>query len=476
MNLVEDKIVHLLTGKHNLFEVSVDELQAISDEQPFFSVAQLLLTQKMKQVNHPGFVQQLQKTALFFPNIFWLDKHLQESSTQSSFPVTSTPTATPSPSYTSEQPSYIHTPKPEPPGPLPAIPEATASPSYYNNREEEDLNPIVAQYGQSSATPMEPTPAESFVTAALDEPVTEQKTAEPVAAAWEEPAVHIAETQPEQEVIPAPVTEITQESSMEPIPAVEVTAPVWNYTAPTIELVDEHTTESIEVIAQPVTAPFVAPELEAAAAPPVNDVTIEQEPPVSVIAPDTQEQAAEYEHSIKESFATTINDAPAIDEDNLPVDALGETDDAGVPNMRLAEMMQQQAATFHKPIAENETLAIESEPYHTIDYFASQGIKAEGAEDGLAKKVRKFTDWLKQMKKVAPQPSDLGTDAELEKVVHGIAATSIEAKEVVTEAMADVLVKQGKIDKAVLLYSKLSFLNPDKTAYFAGKIIELKGN
>ena len=37
------------------------------------------------------------------------------------------------------------------------------------------------------------------------------------------------------------------------------------------------------------------------------------------------------------------------------------------------------------------------------------------------------------------------------------------------------LEKQGKLDKAIQLYIKLSFLNTDKSAYFATKIQQLKG-
>jgi hypothetical protein len=44
-----------------------------------------------------------------------------------------------------------------------------------------------------------------------------------------------------------------------------------------------------------------------------------------------------------------------------------------------------------------------------------------------------------------------------------------------TETMAEVLAKQGQIDKAIQLYIKLSFSNPEKTAYFADKIQQLKG-
>ena len=78
------------------------------------------------------------------------------------------------------------------------------------------------------------------------------------------------------------------------------------------------------------------------------------------------------------------------------------------------------------------------------------------------------------MKRVTPQPSDLGTDSETEQMIQEIAATSNEAKDIVTEAMAEVLIKQGKFGKAILLYQKLSFLNPNKSAYFANKIEHLK--
>ncbi|SOD79133.1 hypothetical protein [Spirosoma fluviale] len=44
----------------------------------------------------------------------------------------------------------------------------------------------------------------------------------------------------------------------------------------------------------------------------------------------------------------------------------------------------------------------------------------------------------------------------------------------VTESFAKILEKQGKIDKAIEIYKKLIVKNPEKTAYFAAKISELK--
>jgi pentatricopeptide repeat protein len=90
--------------------------------------------------------------------------------------------------------------------------------------------------------------------------------------------------------------------------------------------------------------------------------------------------------------------------------------------------------------------------------------------------VKKFTDWLKQIKRVNENPSDLGTDIETERLIEKIAQSSNETKDVITETMAEVLVKQGKLEKAIQLYQKLSFLDPSKTTYFAAKINELKGS
>jgi hypothetical protein len=56
-----------------------------------------------------------------------------------------------------------------------------------------------------------------------------------------------------------------------------------------------------------------------------------------------------------------------------------------------------------------------------------------------------------------------------------MAEHSNENEEIATEAMAEVLIKQGKPEQAIQIYEKLSFINPSKSAYFAAKIEELKG-
>jgi len=158
------------------------------------------------------------------------------------------------------------------------------------------------------------------------------------------------------------------------------------------------------------------------------------------------------------------------------VEAELEEDDEA-ERQKLSKLIEQHLSEFKKPVDAAEELPIEKRVLHAIDYFASQGIKLDPRllnQDLLGNKVRKFTDWLKQMKRVNDNPTDLGTDIETEHLIEKIAQSSNEAKDIITETMAEVLKKQGKKEKAIQLYQKLSFLNPSKSTYFAAKINELK--
>jgi hypothetical protein len=116
------------------------------------------------------------------------------------------------------------------------------------------------------------------------------------------------------------------------------------------------------------------------------------------------------------------------------------------------------------------------EPFHTIDYFASQGIRLtldENPTDVLGRQLKSFTDWLKVMRRLPQKEREIVPDRVAEQTIQSFAAHSIEGKEVVTETMAEVLAKQGMPERARIVYEKLSLLNPDKSAYFAAKIEQL---
>lgn len=145
-------------------------------------------------------------------------------------------------------------------------------------------------------------------------------------------------------------------------------------------------------------------------------------------------------------------------------------------NEKIGGLLRQQAAEFDKPVEVSTEIPVEVIPYHRVDYFDSQGIKLEEekASDKLGTQLRRFTEWLRQMKRINPNPMNLGTDETGETEVQHIAEDSNKTREIVTEAMAEVLAKQGKPEQAIQIYEKLSFNNPSKSAYFAAKIEELK--
>lgn len=125
----------------------------------------------------------------------------------------------------------------------------------------------------------------------------------------------------------------------------------------------------------------------------------------------------------------------------------------------------------------NEDFEIPITPYHTVDYFASLGIKMsiESDKDELSLKVKSFTAWLKTMKRLQP-----GAETVTIKDIHSILDTQNEkenpTESIFTETMAEVYLKQGLTEKAIEVYDKLSLQNPLNSHIFADKISKIKEN
>jgi hypothetical protein len=130
-----------------------------------------------------------------------------------------------------------------------------------------------------------------------------------------------------------------------------------------------------------------------------------------------------------------------------------------------------------EPVADDAPLF---EALHTVDYFASQGIKLSQEavpKDKFGQQLKSFTEWLKAMKRI-PQSEIVKaiSTAETDKKVEQLAEHSLEQAEILTETMAEVWAKQGNSAKAIEVYEKLSLQNPAKSHYFAGLIEQLRNN
>ena len=210
---------------------------------------------------------------------------------------------------------------------------------------------------------------------------------------------------------------------------------------------------SIHQANQPHTADFISNALVAGQ----PDHAIQEEEPLE---PETQYSVPPKEVS-NHTEDDVITEAPFFDTDSPPAEEIISTAESG---------------HFPAITEEEEEQSIAFEPLHTVDYFASQGIKlSEEAlnDDQLGKQVKSFTAWLKSMKKL--HPGQLPEQNEvIEKLIQTSSEVSNKSADVLTEAMAEVLLKQGKREKAIEMYEKLSLINPSKSAYFAAKIESLK--
>jgi hypothetical protein len=169
--------------------------------------------------------------------------------------------------------------------------------------------------------------------------------------------------------------------------------------------------------------------------------------------------------------AETLLEA-AIQAEEIPGETENEQKDAtSLENNRLSAGSSEET----KASSPNEE-SILIEPYYTVDYFASQGIRLKEdklGNDPLSKQVKTFTQWLRSMKKICTEEQTTIGEKDEENVVQ-IADSSNREEIVLTETMAQVLIQQGKKTKAIEVYRKLSLLHPEKSSYFATLIEHLK--
>jgi hypothetical protein len=180
---------------------------------------------------------------------------------------------------------------------------------------------------------------------------------------------------------------------------------------------------------------------------------------------ETQTTDAEYKEPVSEHPVETLETSPE------------EQPRTSNPEPIIEETLQPTLIPKLQTQNSQPETALAFEPYHTIDYFASQGIKLsqeEVSKDKFGKQLKSFTEWLKTMKRLPPTQMARTTDSSSENKVQHLADDSIHESDVWTEAMAEVWVKQGNTQKAIETYNKLGLLNPSKKAYFATKIENLK--
>ncbi|MBK5270944.1 MAG: hypothetical protein JJE22_08020 [Bacteroidia bacterium] len=188
-------------------------------------------------------------------------------------------------------------------------------------------------------------------------------------------------------------------------------------------------------------------------------------------------ESEEKKQSLVEELAKLTLDIPRKKSDMIieqPEEIKSEPEET--PSDEDAETEPELPAFKMQPIDPANSKLI-FEPYHTVDYFASLGIKFKEEaqpQDKFGKQLKSFTEWLKTLKKLPESEVSQTNDSIMEHQVEELAGQSIQDREIITEAMADVWIKQGNTAKAIEVYNKLSLLIASKRPYFAAKIEELK--
>jgi hypothetical protein len=252
---------------------------------------------------------------------------------------------------------------------------------------------------------------------------------------------------------------VEQTSSIEETAPAEVTAEATETTPASAVMLTEEAVATGEISGAEESAP---PEI-------ITEEQAVEEVTETIAAEEPAVVSAEAEQPVNEVAGTT--DTPPESPEAMPE----EREQEATPEPLLSKQF-----SFTTASRESKSTVDLGEPifesYHTIDYFASQGIKLmqEELKDKLGKQLKSFTDWLRSMKRIGPIDSTTSIDEVTNQSIQRIAEHSVEEKEVLTEAMAEVWVKQGNADKAIRVYEKLSLLNPAKSTYFAGRIEQLK--
>jgi hypothetical protein len=186
-----------------------------------------------------------------------------------------------------------------------------------------------------------------------------------------------------------------------------------------------------------------------------------------------------YFNNVSEDEPIELPETEFIDEEetaweNSPI----ESEEENIAEQPLISAPIEETVAFSHDQPNIELNApIPIEPYHTVDYFASQGIKTrlDDAQDELGRKVKTFTAWLKTMKRLQPAAEINEIEESDEEIDNGL-DQPIMQEIIATEAMAEVYLKQGLAQKAIEVYAKLSLQNPANSHIFAAKIIQIKEN
>lgn len=508
-------LVKHLFDKDSFEQVTVQELKQFTEAYPYAAVGQFLYAKKLYDARSWNYYEQTEQANLYFHNPLWfrwlMDQKYVAPVLQQQEPFAGNNTAAVAATAEPETQLHQYLPGINAEEPIQADTEEFGFVQTPGAPAEDYTEEVTDNTGQEeTATTIETTtgiPAAGEETETSPEFFAEADRQQdtPVHEEMDSPATvtgnslltaeHTVETGEPDQTIPASgepsAPEIADASA-----ATEATA-----ATETTETPATHDTPAItetSAIAEPEIAPAIHEASATTALPAAPEAPAENyaeaeadatagEPPAE--QPATTESLADI-HMAASGFTSQPETpeekteapaaAPAGNDPEMP-EPIPKEPVFNIPVTREPSDQQWKAEPVFTPVSKEPKTTIDTEEpifesYHTIDYFASQGIKLQQEEykDRLGKQLKSFTEWLRSMKRIVPTEASASLDEVTNQSIQRIAEHSVKEKEVITEAMAEVWAKQGHPEKAISVYEKLSLLNPAKSHYFAGRIEQLK--
>ena len=435
---MENNIVNWITGRSDLKQVPLEELKVIVQQYPYFTLAQLLLTVKMKKDNNPDYTQQLQKTALNFQNPQWL--HFQLESLENELNKQEISDTKNNNSTSSEITDHSEN-----------LSASIISENEAVDVEEEDIQ--FDKEPQSIADLLK----ENEVVISHD-PIKEDEAETLVEVNNEENYSSFPNTEPDN--AEKQEADVLNDTSSENISNPESSEPEIIET----ESLAEEQQEIITPIESEISSETVTQEDESIASQATTEIDTSIE----------EASITDNNYSEEDKEAQELQPEKIIDE---PLNQTQEEDEI-IAN-RLSSLLEAQVQSFKADNVSKEELTFDTPVslLPTKDYFASIGIATEiSGNTDFGQKVKRFSDWLKQMKKIDQSLAMAPTSVNDEKIISQKAHDSNKPSTIVTETMVDILVQQHKNLEAIDTLEKLSLLKPEKSAYFASLIENLKNN
>lgn len=254
----------------------------------------------------------------------------------------------------------------------------------------------------------------------------------------------------------------------------------------------------VEATHEPITEPIVEQMEEPSVAPPA------EEPAVIQIQTDENVIAPLEEMPVPQDIT------PGPIEESIIISVMEEAPAPEMPAMEEHLIIDPAAPSISKttPPARPAKEPSLIQPIYTEDYFLHLGIQVPEKHKDISPKeepeqdkdkslmvVMSFSEWLIHFKTKGEREKEEVEDQkalktmwqkeklaaaleeeneEIPENVFEMAVNSI-AKEddLASESLAEIMVKQGKYDKAIEMYRKLSLRNPQKSVYFARKIEDI---